>query len=432
MEEILCIVIVWIIFGITILIFKKVYSPAILFTGLWTLIFTLYGFHLYGLFYADPNCLWILIGGIGAFVLGCVCSQFFRTNKKTSSRNRTYEINESFLEKLVFVSACILVYGAAHNLQNISLSVQVLRYGGEMNISLTYVILRDFFAVPIVFAVICFFLAKTALGQFSIKWMLYTFLLVALDIFALFEQLCIYALGVGIIFTVLYIFTTKKINIKIHKKIKTYFKYILIALVVLVIILANLREISLFEQIYSYLACSITLFSIDYNEFCNLSRDSFVGQYTYGLSSFQGVVRHLFAILERFGGSSELFDSASYFYASYLALPKYVTPGGTYNSFVTMFLYFYKDFGFAGMFIIPFFLGIIIQRVFNKFINNPDVYKLSIYIFFVIGLFFSYMQSPFVDKKFVFAIVILFISRKNCNAVKYKLKFSKRRKGELV
>ena len=97
-----------------------------------------------------------------------------------------------------------------------------------------------------------------------------------------------------------------------------------------------------------------------------------------------------------------------------------------------MFLYFYKDFGFAGMFIIPFFLGIIIQRVFNKFINNPDVYKLSIYIFFVIGLFFSYMQSPFVDKKFVFAIVILFISRKNCNAVKYKLKFSKRRKGELV
>ena len=57
MEEILCIVIVWIIFGITILIFKKVYSPAILFTGLWTLIFTLYGFHLYGLFYADPNCL---------------------------------------------------------------------------------------------------------------------------------------------------------------------------------------------------------------------------------------------------------------------------------------------------------------------------------------------------------------------------------------
>lgn len=430
MEELLCIIIMWLIFGITILIFKKIYSPAILFTGLWTLIFSLYGLHLYGLFYADPNCLWILIGGIGAFVLGCICSQFLRMNKKNSSR--AYEINEKFLEKLVLTSVCILGYGATHNLQNLSVSVQVLRYGGEMNISLTYVILRDFIAVPIVFAVICYFLAKTALGEFSIKWMLYTFLLVTLDIFALFEQLCIYALGVGIIFTVLYIFTTKKINIKIQKKIKKYFKYILVVLVILIIILTNLREISLFEQIYSYLSCSITLFSIDFNEFLDLSRDSFVGQYTYGLASFQGVVRHLFAILERMGVSSDLFDSASYFYANYLILPKYVTPGGTYNSFVTMFLYFYKDFGFVGMFIIPFLLGAMIQRVFIKFTKNPDVYKLSIYIFLVIGLFFSYIQSPFVDKKFVFAIAILFISRKKCNAAKYKLKFSKRRKGELL
>lgn len=430
MEEILCIIIVWIIFGMTILIFKKVYSPAVLFTGLWTLIFSLYGFHLYGLFYAASNCLWILIGGIGAFVLGCVCSQFFRTNKKKT--NRTYEINEKFLEKLVLLSSCILGYGAIYNLQNLSLSVQVLRYGGEMNISLTYVILRDFIAVPIVFAVICYSLAKTALGQFSIKWILYTFLLVALDIFALFEQLCVYALGVGIIFTVLYIFTTKKINIKINKKVRKYYKYILIVLVILIITLANLREISLFEQIYSYLACSITLFSIDYNEFCNLSRDTFVGQYTYGLASFQGVVRHLFALLERLGESSDLFDSASYFYANYLALPKYVTPGGTYNSFVTMFLYFYKDFGFVGMFVIPFFLGAIIQRVFIKFTKKPDIYKLSIYLFLVMGIFFSYMQSPFVDKKFVFAIAILFISRKKPNAVKYKLKLLKRRKEESI
>lgn len=150
-----------------------------------------------------------------------------------------------------------------------------------------------------------------------------------------------------------------------------------------------------------------------------------MGQYTYGLASFQGLVRHLFAILEPIGISSNLFDSASYFYANYLILPKYVTPGGTYNSFVTMFLYFYKDFGFAGMFIIPFFLGTIIQRIFIKFTKTPDVYKLSLYIFLVIGLFFSYIQSPFVDKKFAFAIVILFISRKRTNAVKYKLKFSK-------
>lgn len=217
MEEILCIVIVWIIFGITILIFKKVYSPAVLFTGLWTLIFSLYGLHLYGLFYADSNCLWILIGGIGAFVLGCVCGQVFQSNKKTSGR--TYEINEKFLEKLFFLSACILGYGAVHNLQNLSLSVQVLRYGGEMNISLIYVILRDFIAVPIVFAVICYFLAKIALGEFSIKWMLYAVLLVVLDIFALLEQLCIYALVIGAIFTALYIFTTKKSHIKIYKKI---------------------------------------------------------------------------------------------------------------------------------------------------------------------------------------------------------------------
>ena len=430
MEEILCIVIVWIIFGITILIFKKVYSPAVLFTGLWTLIFSLYGLHLYGLFYADSNCLWILIGGIGAFVLGCVCGQVFQSNKKTSGR--TYEINEKFLEKLFFLSACILGYGAVHNLQNLSLSVQVLRYGGEMNISLIYVILRDFIAVPIVFAVICYFLAKIALGEFSIKWMLYAVLLVVLDIFALLEQLCIYALVIGAIFTALYIFTTKKSHIKIYKKIKKYFKYILIVLIILIIIIANLREISLFRQIYSYLACSITLFSIDYNEFCNLSRDSFLGQYTYGLASFQGLVRHLFAILEPIGISSNLFDSASYFYANYLILPKYVTPGGTYNSFVTMFLYFYKDFGFSGMFIIPFFLGTIIQRIFIKFTKTPDVYKLSLYIFLVIGLFFSYIQSPFVDKKFAFAIVILFISRKRTNAVKYKLKFSKRRREELI
>ena len=65
-----------------------------------------------------------------------------------------------------------------------------------------------------------------------------------------------------------------------------------------------------------------------------------------------------------------------------------------------------------GVFVIPFFLGMISQNVYKKYMKHCDIYTMSIYFFFIIGIFFSYIQSPFTDKKFAFALILLMLLKK--------------------
>lgn len=413
MNEIVCAILLWCLFIITKVRSRRIYSPAVMFTLLWAIIVTLYSFHLNDLYHAKEKYIFYLFIGIVSFWLGCQISGRVTVKRIYPYHNMT--INERMLELLSIFSMIVLTYGSIHNLRNISLSVYMLRYGGEMNISTTYVILRDFFAVPVVYVCICYFAAQVVMGRFKLKWALYTILLVFLDILALFEQIGIYAFAFSVMFILLYYIENKKEAFRnlFNRRIKRYTRVLVVVMLVLIVILVNLREIDLFNQIYNYTSSSVMLFSIDMDTFQSLGRTSDVGRYTYGLASFQGVIRIFFSLLEEFWGyTSELFESASYFYATFLATPKHVAPYGLYNSFATMFIYFYKDFGFIGIPIMSFLYGGFSQKIFSRSRKRQDVYSISLYIFIFITIFFTYMQSPFADKKIAFAIILIVLLRK--------------------
>ena len=413
MNEIICVLLLWCLFVMTIVISKNICGPAAIFTLLWAIIVTLYSFHFNGLYYAKEKYIFYLFIGIVSFWLGCQISNGVTIKRIKPYHNMT--INEKILEFLSIFSLLVLGYGSIHNLRNISLSVYMLRYGGEMNISTTYVILRDFFAVPVVYVCICYFAAQIVTGHFKIKWAFYTILLVFLDILALFEQVGIYVFAFSVIFILLYLFHNKKETLRnvFNRKIKKYARILVVVMLVLLVLLVNLREIDLFNQIYSYVADSVMLFSIDMDIFQSLGRTSDVGRYTFGLASVQGVIRIFFSLLEGFFGyTSELFESASYFYATFLTIPRQVTPHGLYNSFATMFIYFYKDFGFIGIPMMSFLYGVLCQKIFDRSRKRQDVYSMSLYVFLFITIFFTYIQSPFTDKKFAFAIVLLILLKK--------------------
>lgn len=413
MNEIVCVFLLWILFIFSLLISRKIYSPIVVFSFVWSVIITLYSFHLYGLFYAKEDHILYLYIGIVFFVLGCISVSKFSVRKNKPNYNLI--LNEKALELLVLFAIIVLGYGSIYNLQNISLTVHTLRYGGAMNISNVYIILRDFFAVPIVYVCICYFVALLLSGCFKLKWLTYTSLLVLLDILSLFEQIGVYVLALCVIFLFLFIIQNEKHNLHnlIFKRLKKYFRIIGISMTALLILVVNLREIDLVKQVYSYIANSVTLFSIDMSEFQSVSRSTDIGMYTYGLASLQGIFRLPLAIIEGvFGYTSNRFESASYFYATYLAYPKYISSHGLYNSFATMFIYFYKDFGLIGIPVMSFVYGAVSQMIYKRFEKNKDIFSIAMYVFIFTTFFFTYIQSPFTDKKYAFAIVWLILLRK--------------------
>lgn len=412
MGEILCVAFVCGLLFFNIKIYKTIYNPATIFTMLWAIILLLYSLHLYGLYYANIDNLIILVIGIVFFNVGCLLSNV--VNVKSVSNLRQYVVNEKVVLVYVVFSVVVLLFGAKYNISNLSRTVQVLRYGGEMNISYSYVVLRDFFAVPIIFAVLCIFFANIILQKKFKKYLVYVIVLIILDILALFEQLCVYAFVACVCFTLLVYLDERRKNTDqwFVNAMKKYSKLLIVLLIVLVFVLCMFRTSSLLKRIYNYVANSVVLYSIQMDEFKNIDRNSFEGMYTYGITSTQGLLRHLMAVLENFGYSSELFDSASYVFATYFAYPKYVAPGSLYNSFVTMFMYFYKDLGLGGVILFSGIYGYVVFSAYKNYRRKRDVYSLSIYIFFVISIFFTYIQSPFIDKKYAFSLILLMLLKK--------------------
>ena len=59
-----------------------------------------------------------------------------------------------------------------------------------------------------------------------------------------------------------------------------------------------------------------------------------------------------------------------------------------------------------------FLYGVLCQKIFDRSRKRQDVYSMSLYVFIFITIFFTYIQSPFTDKKFAFAIVLLILLKK--------------------
>ena len=403
---------VWVVFCLSLVYYKVYYHPAIIFNGLWAVILSLYSMHLFGLYHASDENLFVIFNGILAVNLGCLLHKVFRdiAFSPMSFNSIRYTAPSLRLIKILsLISISILSYGAYTNLRRLPLyTASYMRYNGMLYEEPTYTILRDFVAVPVFFAVMCIAFSFFVHGGNFQNLLRYVLAMALLEILALFEQIGIYTFASCMLVSIIYfIYEKKNISPLYYKKVKRRITYTVSLGIAMLFILISFRPMNIIEHLYTYTTGSITFFSIRFDEFCTMSRDSFIGQYTYGFASFQGIIRPLMGVLERIGIESDIYDSASVFYTTYMAQPRFILPGHYYNSFSTMFVYFYKDFGYPGIYILSMLFGYVMSAIYYEYRKRKTVMSLAMYFYLCMGIFFSYIQSPFTDKKYAFAIIIL-------------------------
>lgn len=139
---------------------------------------------------------------------------------------------------------------------------------------------------------------------------------------------------------------------------------------------------------------------------------------TYGLTSLQGILRPIILVLHFIGiNDLSLFDYATS--TQYLANSA-VFIGynhNAYNTFVTLFYYFFIDFGYLGVCIFSMIFGYICGRSFKLWkLTNKIYYEIQYYIILSSPILFSMVRFQFINATYLYPLILLpFIMKKEKN-----------------
>lgn len=168
------------------------------------------------------------------------------------------------------------------------------------------------------------------------------------------------------------------------------------------------------DTMYLYFSGCVSHLSYKIDEFDSTTKSD---KYTYGFTSFQGVIRPIHQIIEIVYSENNTSDSI--FYKAddrKKEIESAVLIGGRrYNGYISMFYYFYVDLNFLGVIIFPFFISIWINMMYSYYVLNRTVYNLIRYLLCASIFMFSFFQFMLSNLDMPMAFVyfmILFISRK--------------------
>lgn len=383
--------------------FQTILNPLSIFLFFRGGILLLYSFHAYGLYYVSYKTLWLIALEIIMFVLGGISSYKI----KGTLRFENKIINYKWYNILCVLSFVILVLCSINTVQSLlnGNSAISIRYESA-NVDSNYIllVLRNFLALPTIVLSICVSFSRLIKGEKCRNYLVFSAILVLGDILSRFSTYNIYILLCACFF----VFSFLKEN-RFSMALKKNSRLILIIAVILLIMLINFRDMNILEHIYIYLSGSVVLLEQKMIQFLELGRDSIVGQYTYGISTFLGLVRPFFNILERFGISLDLYESADIFYWPWLATPMKISESITYNSFVSPIIYYYKDLGYLGIIIYAYIYGYICMSAFKNYIRVNNECSTCIYIYIYLSIFLTLMETPFVKSEFAITLILFMV-----------------------
>lgn len=128
--------------------------------------------------------------------------------------------------------------------------------------------------------------------------------------------------------------------------------------------------------------------------------------HTYGFLSFLGLWQAIMVPLKMFGlEMPEIFIFAQK-YQYIIADGGYLPSAGImYNAFSTIFYYFYVDYNWFGVIVIPFILGCLSKYIYNNFINGLSIKWAVNYLMISLVIVFSFIRCQFSRSEIVLAFV---------------------------
>lgn len=342
---------------------KKIDTLLFVFSCLWTVVIFLYNLKLFNIFDVGDNTELVIFGGIVGFIIGHSFAEKVRLQLRKNNlivyEHHDDNINYVFVN---IVFTVVLIIAAYYYIPNIIIGIKEggakivkgLLMEGELstgNVLVQY-IARPFSKIMIATSAYC--IINNRKQKFTI---------ISGVIMMLFELLGMWSKA-SLLFFALCLVLSFIMNIDIMEKISSNWKFLVNVLVGVFIFFIFFVG---FEGLYYYACGCIPML----DKIVNSSFYMPLG-HTYGFLSFNSFFRLIIKLLTPFGVNSSMFDKAEEYYFLFETTTK-ISPTKYYNAFHTMFGDFYIDFGFVGVILLSFALGIACAKVYKKYKQIHDV-----------------------------------------------------------
>lgn len=399
---------------------KNIFNPGTLFCGIWTLVMLFSSLQLNGLVATSDRAYSIAFAGIVCFAIGCMVRnrvRFKEISWLTPQRNAEVEINYTLL---ILIYTVVLAFTVAMASRSIPLllsgvSMNTIRFnysnieaGLVINSTLLYSIevylvqTTEFAAVVLLPIVLT---DKNSVKKFILLFELAAFLV--LHIFVTGARS--FLIDVAILL-VLYMLINKQYRARFRRYFNRIPKLILVLVgigaIYVVIAMTQMRKgdaLSITEEIYQYFAIPFPLLDI------KLGIMDKTQNFTNGLTLLNGLLRPVFLLgrilgikfPQAYAAATDLIADNNIFY--------YVGSGRA-NSFVTLFYYFYMDFGILSVILGCFAYGYFSQSMYKAMKRKPDRRRQALYLLTAIGLILSFVRLFFSALRYVYAFALILIA----------------------
>ena len=407
---------------------KDLFNPIVLFFGLWGIITLLSSLHLFGLKEASNKAYIIILVGLLGFLSGFLLIQLLckKTNIKRFSliSNNVYEINYNVMYVLLLIS---IIYTSFRVYRTFSLlaegyglfKVRLLSFEpiNRSLIGLLDYYFRSYFIKGIVYICVIVAAVDYFAGKKDKKLLIMTLILVLLSSISSGGRLTMYNFIIVFLFALIIFRKNSQIQRKYIYIISVVFLSLIISMYVISIV--RKKDFDLFRTLYVYFASCIPF--MEYH----VDIVSKTGEYVYGMGFFSGIIKPILLFLSKVGILDRP-DKFNLFNELIADLQNVINLGDVrYNAFVTLFYYFYFDFGHLGVLLGSLMYGAMSGFSYLSVKKKLNYLNVAIYLLIVQGMFTSMIRWAFSVPAYVFAfgyLLFAFKKTKHRNQLEYESK----------
>ena len=370
---------------------KNLWNPVSVFLFEWALVVYLSSLRLYNLIDISSKAYIFVLIGVISFFIGSLFGDNLRLKKGIG---RVYKIDYT---RMNIASIVIIVFSLFRILFIIKLlsggfswwEIRLMSTSGEGGIGTlkggnVSVFLHDCIIAPLMYLIVPTLFAELLVGARNKKFILLS--LIAMTCYSISTvSRAVWAFSVLYILFIVLLYRKKY---SLPKKVKRMMKYGIFIIIFLCVIIYRITlmrnvEADILTNMYAYITGCMPLLTLHLNEVTSSIR-------TYGAMSLYGFLYPVFFVLNYLHllPYPDAFMDAQYVKNS-LETFMPLSPDITMNAYVTLFYYFYIDFGYLGIIIGAFAFGYLCMKSYKYLKSTGDIRSLVLYLILIQFIVFS-------------------------------------------
>ena len=370
---------------------KNLWNPVSVFLFEWALVVYLSSLRLYNLIDISSKAYLFVLIGVVSFFIGSLFGDNLRLKKGIG---RVYKIDYT---RMNIASIIIILFSLFRILFIVKLlsggfswwEIRLMSTSGEGGIGTlkggnVSVFLHDCIIAPLMYLIVPTLFAELLVGARNKKFILLS--LIAMTCYSISTvSRAVWAFSVLYILFIVLLYRKKY---SLPKKVKRMMKYGIFIIIFLCVIIYRITlmrnvEADILTNMYAYITGCMPLLTLHLNEVTSSIR-------TYGAMSLYGFLYPVFFVLNYLHllPYPDAFMDAQYVKNS-LETFMPLSPDITMNAYVTLFYYFYIDFGYLGIIIGAFAFGYLCMKSYKYLKSTGDIRSLVLYLILIQFIVFS-------------------------------------------